>query len=85
MRLFKVSILLLSMVMPLTTPAQNKIFPYKYFTDDLPNGLAGHHYSNRLSEHRRALHSRQHRLAQRSRTGQVRLRSPVRAPDVSWH
>jgi len=25
--------------MPLTTPAQNKIFPYKYFTDDLPNGL----------------------------------------------
>jgi zinc protease len=27
------------MVMPLTTPAQNKIFPYKYFTDDLPNGL----------------------------------------------
>ena len=27
------------MLMPLTTPAQNKIFPYKYFTDDLPNGL----------------------------------------------
>jgi len=25
--------------MPLTTSAQNKIFPYKYFTDDLPNGL----------------------------------------------
>jgi zinc protease len=25
--------------MPLTTPAQNKIFPYKYFSDDLPNGL----------------------------------------------
>jgi zinc protease len=25
--------------MPLTTSAQNKIFPYKYFADDLPNGL----------------------------------------------
>ena len=33
------SLLLLSIAMPLTTPAQNKIFPYKYFTDDLPNGL----------------------------------------------
>jgi zinc protease len=39
MRLVKILFLLLSMVMPLTTPAQNKIFPYKYFTDDLPNGL----------------------------------------------
>ena len=39
MRLFKASLLLLSFVMPLTTSAQNKIFPYKYFTDDLPNGL----------------------------------------------
>ena len=39
MRLVKGSLLLLSIVMPLTTPAQNKIFPYKYFTDDLPNGL----------------------------------------------
>ncbi|HXG95070.1 MAG TPA: pitrilysin family protein [Blastocatellia bacterium] len=25
--------------MPLTTSAQNKIFPYKYYMDDLPNGL----------------------------------------------
>ena len=39
MRLSKATLLLLSIVMPLTTPAQNKIFPYKYFTDDLPNGL----------------------------------------------
>jgi zinc protease len=39
MRLLKASLLVLSIVMPLTTPAQNKIFPYKYFTDDLPNGL----------------------------------------------
>src|SRR5881227_792834 len=39
MRVFKASLLLLSIVMPLTTSAQNKIFPYKYFTDDLPNGL----------------------------------------------
>ena len=39
MRPFKATLLLLSIVMPLTTPAQNKIFPHKYFTDDLPNGL----------------------------------------------
>jgi zinc protease len=39
MRLFRTSLLLLSIAMPLTTPAQNQIFPYKYFTDDLPNGL----------------------------------------------
>ena len=39
MRLFKASLLLLSIVMPLTTSGQNKIFPYNYFTDDLPNGL----------------------------------------------
>ncbi len=39
MRLFKPSLLLLITLMPLTTPAQNKIFPFKYFTDDLPNGL----------------------------------------------
>ena len=38
MRLFKATLLLLSIAMPLTTPAQ-KIFPYKYFSDDLPNGL----------------------------------------------
>src|ERR1700740_1392574 len=39
MRLFKATLLLLSIVMPITTPGQNKIFPYKYFSDDLPNGL----------------------------------------------
>ena len=39
MRLFKMSLLLVSILMPLTTPAQNKIFPFKYYTDDLPNGL----------------------------------------------
>lgn len=39
MRLFKASLLVLSILMSLTTSAQNKIFPYKYFTDDLPNGL----------------------------------------------
>lgn len=33
------TLLLVGLVMPLTTAAQNKIFPYKYFTDDLPNGL----------------------------------------------
>ena len=38
MRWFKATLLLLSIAMPLTTPAQ-KIFPYKYFSDDLPNGL----------------------------------------------
>src|SRR6185369_6541469 len=31
--------LVLGLLMPLTTSGQNKIFPYKYFNDDLPNGL----------------------------------------------
>jgi hypothetical protein len=39
MKLFKATLLLLVIVMPLTTPAQNKIFPFRYYTDDLPNGL----------------------------------------------
>src|SRR5215471_7795200 len=39
MKLFRMSLLLLSIAMPLTTSAQNQIFPYKYFTNDLPNGL----------------------------------------------
>lgn len=39
MKVLKISLLLLSMVMPLTTQGQNKIFPFKYFSDDLPNGL----------------------------------------------
>jgi len=39
MRLLKTLLLLASILMPLTTPGQDKIFPFKYFTDDLPNGL----------------------------------------------
>jgi zinc protease len=39
MKVLKISLLLLSMVMPLTTQGQNKIFPFKYYSDDLPNGL----------------------------------------------
>ena len=31
--------LALGLLMPLTVSGQNKIFPYKYFSDDLPNGL----------------------------------------------
>ncbi|HXU39471.1 MAG TPA: pitrilysin family protein [Blastocatellia bacterium] len=31
--------LMLGLIMPFAAFAQNKIFPYKYFTDDLPNGL----------------------------------------------
>lgn len=33
-----IAILILGLLMS-TTSAQNKIFPYKYFSDDLPNGL----------------------------------------------
>jgi len=39
MRLLKTLLLLASILMPLTTPGQDKIFPFKYFTDDFPNGL----------------------------------------------
>ncbi|MEN3335073.1 MAG: zinc protease [Blastocatellia bacterium] len=34
-----VAFLVLGLLMPLTASADNKIFPYKYFMDDLPNGL----------------------------------------------
>src|SRR5262245_31554948 len=37
-RFFAVSLFLV-MLMPITVSGQNKIFPYKYFMDDLPNGL----------------------------------------------
>src|SRR5258707_9491364 len=39
MKTLTAAFVVLGLVMPLTTSAQNKIFPYKYFTDDLPNGL----------------------------------------------
>jgi zinc protease len=38
MKTFMAAILTLGLLMS-TTSAQNKIFPYKYFSDDLPNGL----------------------------------------------
>jgi zinc protease len=31
--------LAIGLLMPLTVSGQNKVFPYKYFLDDLPNGL----------------------------------------------
>jgi zinc protease len=34
-----VAFLVLGLLMPLTASADSKIFPYKYFMDDLPNGL----------------------------------------------
>jgi zinc protease len=34
-----VAFLVLGLLMPLTVSADSKIFPYKYFLDDLPNGL----------------------------------------------
>src|SRR5262245_65992183 len=37
-RFFAVSLFLV-MLMPITVSSQNKIFPYKYHMDDLPNGL----------------------------------------------
>jgi hypothetical protein len=68
MRLIKPSLLLLITLMPLTTPAQNKIFPFKYFTDDLPNGLRvitiPTDYPNIVALYLRG----QHRIAQRNRT-----------------
>jgi zinc protease len=39
MRTLLVAFLILGLVMPITASQANKIFPYKYFTDDLPNGL----------------------------------------------
>jgi zinc protease len=39
MKKLAAAILALGLLMPLTTEAQNKIFPYKYSMDDLPNGL----------------------------------------------
>src|SRR5215813_4970827 len=33
------TLLTIGLLMPLTVAGQNKIFPYKYFIDDLPNGL----------------------------------------------
>ena len=39
MKSIAVIFLVLGLLMPLTASGQNKIFPYKYFSDDLPNGL----------------------------------------------
>src|ERR1700750_3135384 len=39
MKKLLVAFLVLGLLMPLTTSADSKIFPYKYFMDDLPNGL----------------------------------------------
>jgi zinc protease len=45
MKIFVVTLIILGMLMPLTVigqdkgTTQNKIFPYKYSSDDLPNGL----------------------------------------------
>ena len=39
MKTMLVAFLILGLVMPITASQANKIFPYKYFTDDLPNGL----------------------------------------------
>jgi zinc protease len=39
MKKLAVTFLTLGLLMSITASAQNKIFPYKYSTDDLPNGL----------------------------------------------
>ena len=39
MKKLVVAFLVLGLLMPLTASADSKIFPYKYFMDDLPNGL----------------------------------------------
>lgn len=39
MKVFAATLLVLGLLMPLTASGQNKVFPYKYSSDDLPNGL----------------------------------------------
>lgn len=39
MKFLITAFLILGLAMPLTASQPNKIFPYKYYTDDLPNGL----------------------------------------------
>jgi len=39
MKIFVTVLLIIGLAMPLIASQSNKIFPYKYFTDDLPNGL----------------------------------------------
>lgn len=39
MKRILVTFLALGLLMPLNASGQNKVFPYKYFSDDLPNGL----------------------------------------------
>jgi zinc protease len=39
MKALVATLLALGLLMPLTASGQNKIFPYKYSSDDLPNGL----------------------------------------------
>src|SRR2546425_7673324 len=39
MRILVTALLILGLIMPLAASPAAKIFPYKYFTDDLPNGL----------------------------------------------
>ena len=39
MKILVATLLIIGLAMPLIASQSNKIFPYKYFTDDLPNGL----------------------------------------------
>src|ERR1041385_3184518 len=39
MKILTAALLIIGLTMPLLASESNKIFPYKYFTDDLPNGL----------------------------------------------
>src|SRR5438105_14454871 len=39
MKILVATLLIVGLAMPLIASQSNKIFPYKYFTDDLPNGL----------------------------------------------
>src|SRR5437867_13256623 len=39
MKTLTAAFLVLGLIMPITASQANKIFPYKYFADDLPNGL----------------------------------------------
>src|SRR2546428_2951804 len=39
MKILVATLLIVGLAMPLIASQSNRIFPYKYFTDDLPNGL----------------------------------------------
>ena len=65
--------------------AAGNIFPVSLHAGGPCQRSAPDHHPHRLSQHRRALHRRADRLAQRGGARQNRLRPPVRTHDVPRH